>query len=203
MVESLQAGFLPFVDLSIRPKARAQPGFWETPLSIFQPPPLVVTPAVERLARPPGLDTSGEDPPDPSTPPGSSSSATESELQNDLPDVCYAWSKKFGPCGDDSVPAGSDAELVCVSSTIQRSHICHICCLAGKTEFHRGSECTNEEAKELQKVARKRRKKWHQDLKDRNEEMSTKYRDWTIGKGRGKDREEEEQEEEDEPAQDG
>ena len=91
-----------------------------------------MTPAVERLKGPPGLNTPEEDPPNPLTPPGSSVSATESELQNELPDVCYAWSKKFGPCGDDSVLAGSDAELVCVSST-QRSHLCHFCCIASSS----------------------------------------------------------------------
>ena len=30
LLESLRAGALPFADLSILPKARAQPGFWET-----------------------------------------------------------------------------------------------------------------------------------------------------------------------------
>ena len=115
-------------------------------------------------------------------------SATESELQNELPDVCYAWSKQFGDCGEDSVPTGLNGELVCCSKT-KRSHICHICHTAGKTEFHRGSVCIDEESKERHKererTLRKQRRKWAQDLRERNEEMSSK---WAKGSSKGGDR---------------
>ena len=109
-------------------------------------------------------------------------SATESELQNELPDVCYAWSKQFGNCADDKIPAGLDGNEVCAGN-IKRSHICHFC-----RALHRGVVCTDEDAirnhKEREKALKKQRRKWAQDPKERNEEMSSK---WAKGGSKGGD----------------
>ncbi len=96
-------------------------------------------------------------------------------MEDGEPDVCFGYSKGYGPCGEckDPNPLVED----CQNETKKRAHMCHFC-----FGLHRGVDCIDTDAKaaykEKQKAidAAKRKEKAHS---AKRVKMEPKWDGWT------------------------